>query len=276
MRHEEDAFTTVDGTQLYEQCWRPNETPKAALAIVHGHGEHSGRYGNVVEYFVPKGYAVCAFDLRGHGRSPGARGHVDRWSDFLEDVHAFLDHLRRHLPDVPIFLYGHSLGGLIVLNLMIEQPEDVRGVISSAPALDTSAFSPVKLMLAKILSVIMPKFTLPTGLEQAALSRDPAVVKAYAEDPLVHDRATARMGAEIVAAATRAMQNAANLTAPLLLLQGEEDRIVPVAAGGRFFERAGSEDKTLLRYPGGYHEPHNDIEHARVMADLENWIRERL
>ena len=156
MRHTEGKFAGADSTDLYYQCWKPIDGPRAVLAIVHGFGEHSGRYPNVVGHLVPRGYAVYGFDHRGHGRSPGKRGHINTWSEYRDDVRAFLQLIKQHELTRQVFLLGHSLGGLIVLEYVLRYPDGLKGVIASGPLLARARVSPVLAVLAKVLSRVAP------------------------------------------------------------------------------------------------------------------------
>jgi len=276
MEHQESTFNGYNGIALYAQAWLPEARPRAAVALVHGFGEHSGRYANLVAALLPRGYAVHAYDLRGHGRSPGQRGLIMAWDEYREDTRAFLGTVRTAHPDVPSFLYGHSLGGLIVLDFVLHDPGGLRGVIASGPTLGPPAIAPILVAISRVLSSIAPRFSLEAGLEKPALSRDPAVPKAYAEDPLVHGRASARLGTELTRTLEWVNAHAGELRLPLLLLHGAADRIAPPAFSKHFFENVGGTDKTFLSPPGGFHEPHNDIDHAAVLAEVEAWIARHL
>jgi alpha-beta hydrolase superfamily lysophospholipase len=243
---------------------------------VHGLGEHSGRYGNVVEVFVPQGYAVWGFDLRGHGRTPGPRGHIDSWDQMRDDVRAFLDMILESDAGPPLILYGHSMGGLAALEFVLHEDTGIKCLIASAPALDPSGISPIKVTLAKMFSLVMPGLTLDTGLEAAAISRQPEVVEAYVNDPLVHSKGSARMGAETIAAMSWTWEHAAELSVPLLVIQGNADRLVSPRAVADIFEKLTAPDKTLLQYPGGYHEPHNDLDKEKAIEDMLRWMEARL
>ncbi len=274
----EGTFTTPDGLALYFCAWRPQapERPRAVIAIVHGFGEHSGRYGNVVAHFVPRGYAVYAFDLRGHGRSPGPRGHINDWREYREDVGAFLETVRQHEDTTPLFLFGHSMGGLIVLDYALHHPEGLTGVIASGPVLSQPGVSPILLFISRVLSRTWPTFSLNTNLDATAISRDPDVVRAYQQDPLVHSRASARLGTELTRTVEWVMAHADAWRLPLLIVHGGADRLAPAEGSRAFFDLVGYEDKRRIEYPGGFHEPHNDIEHERVLADIEAWLEEHL
>ncbi len=261
---------------LYFQRWKPDDDSKAVLVLIHGFGEHSGRYGNVVEYLIPRKYGVYGFDHRGHGRSPGQRGHVADWSEFRGDVRAFLRLVAEQEPGRPLFLMGHSMGGLIVLDYALREPDGLSGVVASAPALTQTGTSPVLKVLARLFSRILPRFSMNVNLDVNALSRDPEVCRAYREDPLVHGRATARMGVEMMEAGEWALENAANLRIPLLIIHGEADRLVPIETSRLFFERVALPDKEFLALPGGYHESHNDIEKEQVLASLTMWLERHL
>lgn len=276
MQHSEGTFRGAGAIDLFYQRWQPEGTPRAILAIVHGFGEHSGRYPNVVNYFVPRGYAVYGFDHRGHGRSPGTRGHINQWSEFRDDVRAFVQLAAAQEPNRPMFLLGHSLGGLIALEYVLHDPKGLRGVIASSPLLVQAGLSPVAVAMGKILSRVAPGVPVKTGLDASTISRDPAVVKAYQEDPLVHSFGTPRLSTEITAAQNWTNAHAGDLNLPLLLIVGSEDKLVPPEGGRRFFDAVTYADKQKLDYPGAYHETHNDIIAPQVMADVERWLEAHL
>ena len=278
MHHSEGTLQGVGGLDLYLQSWRPDGDPIATLALVHGLGEHSGRYQNVVNTLVPRGYAVYAFDLRGHGRSPGPRGYLTSWHELRGDVGSLLSHAKRAERgngDRPLFLMGHSLGGLIVLEFVLYEGHstpDLDGVVVSAPGLSTEGFSPLLLLIARVLSRIRPAMAFKTGLDVTGLSRDPAVVLAYQQDPLVHDIGTPRLTTESMAAIKRTVGSVTGWRLPLFMFYGTADRIVPPGPSRRFYGQVPIEDKQLIEYDGGFHECHNDVHSAQVLADLEQWL----
>jgi alpha-beta hydrolase superfamily lysophospholipase len=277
MQHNEGTFKGFDGLELYYQSWQPEGVARAVLAIVHGLGEHGGRYMNIVNYLVPKGYAIYALDHRGHGRSPGLRAFVNSWSEYIEDVGKFCQLIAEQQPAIPFFLMGHSMGGNITLNYILHNPtshhpDGVKAVIASAPAVGKLDVPPVLAFISRLLSGILPKLSVATGLDATAVSRDTAVVQAYQNDPLVHGKGTPRFATEFAASADWSMAHAAEFTPPLLLIHGEADRLVNVQASRDFFARVPHNDKKLIIYEGGYHESHNDLEHERVVGDIENWL----
>lgn len=276
MNHREGTFRGHGGLELYYQCWRPEGTPLAVLVLIHGFGEHSGRYMNVVNHLVPRGYAIWSFDHRGHGRSPGRRGFVRTWDEFREDIRLFLEMVRQQEGGLPVFLMGHSMGGLMVLEYALHHPEGLQGVIASGPALAQVGVSPVLLKIAQLMSRIWPSFTMDTGLDATSISRDPAVVAAYQADPLVHSKASARLGTEMARAMAWTHQNASRWRLPLLILHGGADRLVPPEGSRRFYEAVPIADKEYREYEGGYHEPHNDIHRDQVLQNLERWLEAHL
>jgi len=277
MQHNEGTFKGFDELELYYQSWQPEGVARAVLAIVHGLGEHGGRYMNIVNYLVPKGYAIYTLDHRGHGRSPGLRAFVNSWSEYIEDVGKFCQLIAEQQPAIPFFLMGHSMGGNITLNYILHyptshHPDGVKAVIASAPAVGKLDEPPVLAFISRLLSGILPKLSVATGLDATAVSRDTAVVQAYQNDPLVHGKGTPRFATEFAASADWAMAHAAEFKPPLLLIHGEADRLVNVQASRDFFARVPHNDKKLIIYEGGYHESHNDLEHERVVGDIESWL----
>ena len=288
MRHETPSLAAADGVRLFRQRWLPDRGAAAVVAVAHGYGEHGGRHGNLVTALVPAGFAVEVYDLRGHGRSPGLRGHVDRFERYIGDTRRFLEGVAEDHDGLPLFLLGHSFGGLIA-SLMAEEPRPRRpvapaapapepqGVILSSPFLQlTSPPSRSKLAGARLLSVLAPARDIGNTLVTSDLSRDGEVVTAYETDPLNHHAATARWAVETLAAQRRALDGAARLSLPLLVVYGSEDAIAAPAAARTLYERAGSPDKTCLCYEGFYHELFNEVGRERPLADLVSWLRARM
>jgi alpha-beta hydrolase superfamily lysophospholipase len=276
MDHFVGTFKGDGDVELCYQCWRPEDTPRAVLAVVHGFGEHSGRYGNVVNWFVPQGYAVYGFDMRGHGRSPGQRGFIDSYAQVRNDMQAFLALVHGKEPESPVFLFGHSQGGLTVLNYVLYHPEGLAGVISSGPVLAAPRLSPLLMQISRLLSGVWPTFSLNVGLEVDALSRDRAVVDAYVNDPLVHGKGTSRLGTEVMSAVAWTQAHAADMALPCLIIYGGADRICSPEASRAFFEKVTFADKECHEYEGYYHETLNDLGKERVLADIEAWLERHL
>jgi len=276
MEHKEGTFAGHDGLELFYQCWLPEEEPRATVVIAHGLGEHGGRYPHLVSPLVPQGFAIYALDHRGHGRSAGPRGFIKSWADFREDLRLFVQLVQNEMEGRPLFLYGHSMGGGISAAYALQYPQGLDGVILSAPAVGKLDVPPLLALISRLLSGIAPGLSISTGLEAAAISRDPAVVDAYLHDPLVHDKGTPRLAVELSKSGLRSMEDAARFQPPLLLLHGDADRLVNVQASRDFYAAVPHDQKTLIIYEGGYHEPHNDIEHERVVQDIAAWLEKQL
>lgn len=278
MLHQERRFNAQDGTEIFHQAWRlPDEAPKAAMQIVHGLGEHSGRYQNYVDYFVPKGYALYAADTRGHGRSSGPRGHTPSYDALLDDIATFLASARAEQIEHKIVLLGHSLGGNLALNYALRHPDGLLAVIATGPWLQLPKAPPAPLVaLARVIARMTPSLALANGLDVGAISRDPAVVEAYRHDPLVHDRISARMYLHCAAAATWALKHAGDLALPALLLHGGDDRLTSPAGTRLFWHTAGQPQVEYREYAGMYHEVHNDVGKEAVFNDIEDWLAAKL
>ncbi len=273
MSHFELEWKTEDGLRLYGQGWQPETHPRAAICLVHGLGEHSGRYGHLAAVLYDSGYALLAFDLRGHGRSEGKRGHSRTFEDLMRDISRLLEEAKTRLPDRPRLLYGHSLGGNLVLNYALRHPPDVSGVIATGPAL-RPGFEPPgwKMTLGKVMYRLVPSLSMSNEIDREMISRDPEVVNAYISDPLVHDRITARLAMDFLASGLWALENAARFPVPLLLMHGGTDRLTSVEATREFAQKAG-ELCTLKIWDHLYHEIHNEPEKEAVFAYLLDWLK---
>jgi acylglycerol lipase len=277
MHTKEGEFTGQGGLRLYWRALLPDGDVRAALIVAHGYGEHGGRYGNLVDWLVPRGIAIYALDHRGHGRSEGPRGHVGRFAEFIADLHAFRVRVEEEERGKPLFLLGHSLGGLIVVRYLLVHASGLAGGILSSPALGL-ADPPTRLRrwLARVLSVIAPRASFQTDVRPESLSRDSAVGRAYAADPLVHKRATARFFTELERAMRDADERAPEIRLPILILQAGDDRLVDARSTERFAGKVASAVKELHVYPEVLHEIFNEIDEQRVRGDLEGWIEARV
>ncbi|MGD1867283.1 MAG: alpha/beta hydrolase [Phormidesmis sp.] len=254
---------------------------KGVLALVHGLGEHSGRYCEVVKGLTAAGYAVFGFDNQGHGKSEGQRGHINRWQDYRDNTQTFLQLVRRQEPTAPLFLMGHSLGGLIVLDYVLrngQRPEfktlNLQRLVVSAPPIQPmdGTASSVRIAIARLLSGLLPRVSIKMGLCKQGLSRDQAVTEQTADDPLTHPYVTLRWGTETLSTLAWVKANIEKMTLPILLTHGEDDPIVAPAGTKQIYQQIQSSEKTLAIYPGSYHEPHNDLDADQVVADLVSWL----
>ena len=277
MEHTEGSFRGHKDLNLYYQSWLPAGGPQAILLVVHGGAEHSGRYTNLVNYFVPKGYAVCGLDLRGHGKSEGLRFYVERFSDYLTDLKTFFDMVRGEHGDTKIFLVGHSMGGAIATAYTVHHQHELAGLLLSGAVLKIpSGQSPALIAAARMLSLLLPKMGV-TVLDASAISQDKAVVDAYVNDPLVYrGKIRARLGAEILKTLQELPRQMPEITLPILIMHGTADQLCDPQGSQMLYEQVGSRDKTLKLYEGFYHEIFNEPGHKQVLADMETWLATRI
>jgi alpha-beta hydrolase superfamily lysophospholipase len=269
----EGRFRGSGGLELCARSWEPATPPAAAVVLVHGVGEHCGRYGNLVDPLAENGYAVYSYDQRGHGVSPGARVHIDRWAQYRDDLEAYLAVVRERVGDVPVVLYGHSMGSLVVLDYVIERPDGLGGAIVSGVALrPVGVASPALIALARVMSRVVPRFGVDLGIPPTSLSRDPKAIEASVADPYLTSRATARWGTESLAAVERVKRRMGEIELPVLVLHGEADPLNDAEGARELFDAVASSDKTLRIYPDVLHEPHNDLGYEQVAADVAEWL----
>jgi len=275
MNYIEETVTTTDGLRLYLRRHEPASS-RGEILIVHGFGEHSGRYAGLTNHLVDRNYAVTAYDHRGHGLSDGLPGHVESFAEYDEDLTRMLKSVRSRSQVKPLFLIGHSMGGLIALRHAARNSSTLSGAIISAPLIEVAVPVPAhKLMIARVGARMAPRMRLDNEIDPSNLSRDPEVGRAYAADPLVNRKVSAKWFAE----ATRAMQEvvewAPRIATPLLVMHGTDDRLASVDATRRLFERVTSEDKELVVYPGYYHELFNEPEKQEVFERVTDWLNHR-
>jgi len=264
---------TNDGLRLVLQTWQPPEA-KAVIIVVHGLGEHGGRYKKLAEMLTSEGYAVVAYDQRGFGLSEGKRGHISNYEVLLQDLGIVMEKVEVMFPDIPHFLYGHSMGGNLVLNYGLRCKPKIAGIIATGPWLRL-AFDPPswKIALAKIMNFIMPAFTQSNGLNPRDLSHDAQIVKAYGSDPLVHDRISARFFMELYQAGLWALNNASQFYLPLLLMHGSADRLTSAEASRQFAEQV-PHNCIFKMWPGMYHELFNEVHGNEVAGYMLTWLRD--
>lgn len=276
VRHSEGRFTGSAGARLFYQAWRPvHRPPRAILLNLHGLGDHSGLYPNLGSRIPEVGLALYAYDMRGNGRSPGQRAYLRGWYQYREDLHAFLAQVREWEPGLPVFLLGNSLGGLVVLEYALHHA-GLAGVIAAAPPLGKLGVPPILMGLGRLLSRVLPRFSLRVGMDLTGLARDPAVVEAVLADPLFHRRGTARLSTEVTAAIDRVQSGASSFRVPILILHGTADRMVPPDGSRTFFSKVRFSGSELKEYPGAYHGLFADLNAAEVIGDLLGWIDARL
>ena len=269
---KEGMIKSKDNTEIFYQYILADK-PKASVLIVHGLGEHLGRYGNVTNTL--KEYNLFLLDLRGHGKSGGKRGHVMRFDEYLDDV----DTLRNEVKGLirgKTFILGHSMGGLIVLRYAIYRPEGISGVVASGPLLGVNVKVPkIKDVIGRLVANLAPGLSMSNEIDTGKLSHDKAVVDAYNNDPLVHAKVSARWYVEMVKAMADTNENAGRLSMPCLILHGSADALTNPRSSREFFEKAGSKDKTYKLYEGYYHEVYNEVEKQKPLSDMAEWLNMR-
>ncbi|MFC4372637.1 alpha/beta hydrolase [Nocardia halotolerans] len=260
------------GGRIAWRAWQPDNAPRAVVALVHGAAEHSGRYEHLGDALAGAGFAVYALDHIGHGRSDGTSANIGSMQAAADNVATLLELASAAHPGVPRFLLGHSMGSLVVLHLATRAPIDVAGIVVSAPPLDIPLGNPVQRMAAPLLTRWAPNLGVLT-LDSAAISRDPEVVRAYDDDPLVfRGKLPARTAVEILQHAALVKQRLGTLTAPLLVLHGSADEIAAPSSADVIEHGAGSAEVSVRRYPGLFHEVFNEPERAQVIGDLTEWL----
>jgi lysophospholipase len=277
MVHHEEGFLDVDGARL----WTEDDVPTGARAhvlMLHGYADHLGRYRALRDALVAEGFAFHAYDQRGHGKTAGPRGHVQNFSDYLDDFDRALARMRTKGGNTRAFVIAHSHGGLEALAALQRRATPlVDGLALSSPYL-ALAFTPPawKLGLAKGLQGLLPKLRIPLDLELSWLSRDEAWVRTTNADPLYNRVGTPRWLIESNKAQAEVLAHGAAITCPVLLLLGTEDRIASATAARQFFDTLGTKDRTLREYPGMRHELLNELGKEEVFRDICRWISEHL
>jgi acylglycerol lipase len=267
----EGTLPSADGTRLFWRAWEV-DAPKATFAVVHGLGEHSGRYERFATAMAGRGFSTFAVDLRGMGRSEGARGYVLRWSDWVQDAAALLAMVRDQPSAGEVIPLGHSFGGVVVLSAVIRKALSAPRFVVSNPALRPRVRVPGwKLAVGRMTSSLLPKLTLSNEVDPGLISRDPAVVEAYKSDPLVHARISSRLFTEWTAACVEVYGRAAEIRTPFLVIVSEEDRLIAPEGSRRLVQLAAGAPATLREYAGRYHEPFNDLDADQVFDDLAAW-----
>ncbi len=274
MKHQEFNFSLYK-TLFYGQYWQP-ETSKAVIILVHGMGEHSGRYTEfVVPSFLENGFAVITFDQFGHGKTSGKRGHCPSFEAVLESLDQVIEKATAVFGNLPQFLYGHSMGGNVVLNYALRRKHSIRGIIASSPFLKLAFQPPTwKLSLGKILQKIAPSITLNNELDPRDISRDPIEVQKYISDPLVHDQISPNFSLTFIETGAWALEHATQLTAPTLMLHGTGDKIIDFHGSENFARENKNID--LMLYENGAHELQHDLCKEELMNDMIQWLKNTL
>jgi acylglycerol lipase len=270
-RAHEDRITSSSGLELFIRSWRPETTARAVVAIVPGFNSHSGYYEWVADQLTAKGFAVYAVDLRGRGRSDGERFYVEKFGDYVRDASSLVHLAKSREPGLPVFMLGHSAGGVVACIYTLEYPTELAGLICESFAHEVPA-PDFALAVFKGLSHVAPHAHL-LHLKNEQFSRDPNVVKVMNDDPLIaHETQPTQTLAEMVRADERLKQEFPLITLPVLILHGTADQATKPSGSQRFYDMAGSTDKTLKLYDGHFHDLLNDVDKEVVMADIVSWL----
>ncbi|MGL4368929.1 MAG: lysophospholipase [Spirochaetota bacterium] len=272
--YTQGIFTGKGNIELSYQGWS-SDRPKALVVLVHGLGEHSGRYMNIIDSLEGKGVSFFGFDLRGHGRSKGIRGHVDSFMDYIIDLKIFVNKVREEHAGLPVIMLGHSLGGAIAFRYALTYQHDLDALVLCSPALISAIKVPqIKTASAQILSSLFPTLNLFNSIDPSFISHDEEAVKSYNEDPLVHNLITPRFYTEFTANGEFCLEHANQLRLPLMLIHGTDDQLCDIKGTERTFEESESAEKNFVSFPGLYHELMNETEKERtkVLTLLSKWI----
>lgn len=265
-------LTLPDGMELRLREWE-SDSARASIVLVHGYGEHSGRYGHIAEALNREGFAVYAFDQRGHGESGGRRGYIQDFSAFVADFHVVFQHFEERVAARPLFLFGHSFGGLVATTYMVTHGPEIDGlVLSSGFFAVPEDTSPFLRRIATLLATFLPALPV-ASVDSAHLAHDAEVGRLYDADPLVyHGKIAARTGYEMMQATLRLQPRMWELDMPLLVMHGTADRLASPEGSKQLYDRALSPDKTLKLYKGAFHEVFNDLNREEFMSDLLTWL----
>lgn len=269
-----EDYLTSDGLRIYTEYAVPDGDPRAVILLVHGYGEHSGRYRHVVERLVSSDYAVYTLDHRGHGKSEGVRAYCDTMDQFVDDLKLYFDQIKTEQPGKKRFVVGHSMGALISLAFTQRYQNEIDGlIISGAPVLADANVSPVLIAVGNVLNRVAPKLHLLATDQPGILSSDPQVDIDWANDPLTNKKPMrVRLGVEINNMARQVRDHLTDLTLPMLILHGADDKLVNPAGSQLAYDQVSSQDKTLKRYAGMRHEILNEVEKSIVLTDIVDWL----
>ena len=267
----EGTFNGADGTELFFRVIEPLTAPKAAVIIVHGHGDHSAGMQNLFTRLVKSGYVVYTFDLRGHGKSTGKRGFIQSWDEFREDLHVFRNLVALDQPERPLYIVGHSLGGLITLEYALDHSEGISGIIAISPAISYEV-TPLEQLGMALMGKVKPDYRINKSRNIFLLKKNSAKHAKYYSDRLRHNIVTPGLGSGLVQAISSLENQAQSIKLPLLLQYGLDDKITPPTKLNQFFHRVASKDKKLYEYPFAQHRPFDEEGKEKFLGDLVGWL----
>jgi len=272
VKYKELKLKSADGTNLFAREWKPANNPKAWIAMSHGQSEHSGRYDYLGRALVKAGYAMVMADLHGHGQSGGKRGHVDRFSQYADDLKAVVDYIKKQNL-FELFIGGHSLGALNAARIAVDNPPGIKGVFLSGAALRLGFDPPGwKVTMGKIMSNLLPGLTMGNELDVADLTHNLEIVELQRNDPYNHGKISTRAFVEFINTQKEVLEKARYLKIPILIMHGDQDKLSALSGSRDFYEAVGSKEKALKIYEGFYHEIFNELDRDRVIYDLVKWL----
>ncbi|MFC4322517.1 alpha/beta hydrolase [Litchfieldia salsa] len=275
MNVKEGTFYGVGEAKLYYRMIQPMSKPKGVVIVVHGHGDHSGGLQNLLDKLTEHQYIVYAFDLRGHGQSVGTRGFIKKWDEYRGDLHTFRQMVESESANLPLFLIGHSLGGVISLEYCLVHGTGIRGLVAIAPAISYK-IKPIEKLLIPILSKIKPDYTITSASNQSLLTKDPKMIKRLNSDGLRHNTVTPGLGQGLLQTVSNLETNADKITLPLLLQFGLKDEITPPEKLRDFFHFIGSKEKVMKEYDEMRHRPFDEVGREQFYHDLIDWLEVQL
>jgi lysophospholipase len=272
MNNREETIIVTDGTTLYLRRYEAPD-PRGEIVLIHGFGEHSGRYEPLITHLLDHHYSVTAYDHRGHGKSAGLYGHVNRFSDYEDDLDIVITSIQKSSQPKKLFLVAHSMGGLVALGYLTRPRSGISGAVISAPLVAIAAKVPAsKLLIAKMSAKLFPRLRMQNEINPAVLSRDGEIGRAYAADPLVGKMVSTRWFVEAVGAMEEVKRKASHITLPILVMHGTEDKLANCQMTAERFNEIASIDKTLKIYQGYYHELFNEPEKQEVYERVTAWL----
>lgn len=275
MIHQTWEWNSSTNEKMFAQKWAPEKGLDASIILIHGFGEHSSRYAHMAEFYCKNKIQILTFDLYGHGQSAGTRGYIPNQTAYFDDLDIFLENSGEFLADKPVFLYGHSMGGMIVLSYVLKRKPSFSGIITTAPLIDTAKpMDNSTKALAKIMEKIAPRLAIDSGLERSYLSRDKTVVDAYNADPYVFGKATTRLGVFLADTEEYIRTHASEFKEPLLMMVGSDEHIVSKPEIDTFMQSV--PQGTYKVWDGFYHELHNDPGKEEIFKYTLAWMKDRM
>jgi alpha-beta hydrolase superfamily lysophospholipase len=269
------TFNGVGGAELFFRLLEPLTAPKAAIILIHGHGDHSGGLQNISDSLVRNNYIVYAFDLRGHGQSSGKRGYIRSWNEFRGDLHEFRKLVALDQPDLPLYIVGHSLGGLITLDYALDYSEGIDGLVAIAPGISYEVTILEKLGIS-LMSKVKPDYSINKSGSFQLVARDSSKFTKYYSDVLRHNTVTPGLGRGLIHAISRVEQHPQSLKLPLLLQYGLADKITPPNKLRQFLCSVASEDKQAIEYAAAKHRPFDEVGKKKFLGDLVGWLDQQM